>query len=112
VLRRREQTRLSSASDDEVSELEGAIRARDVHAADLQEEPTKRVENGAESSTHRFVESDEDGGYTANIAASGASHSTERAWRGRNQIRQRLGHQMPSSFNMARRSGRLMPTTL
>ena len=26
--------------------------------------------------------------------------------------RQRLGHQMPSSFNMVRSSGRLMPTTL
>jgi hypothetical protein len=29
-------------SDDEVGELEGAIRARDVRAADLQEESTKR----------------------------------------------------------------------
>jgi hypothetical protein len=84
VLRRREQTRLSAANDDNVGELEGAIRARDVRAADLQEEPTKRVENRPESSTHRFVGSDEDGGYTANIAASGASHWTVRACERRN----------------------------
>jgi hypothetical protein len=31
--------------------LLSAIRARDVRAADLQEEPTKRVENRADSST-------------------------------------------------------------
>jgi hypothetical protein len=60
--------------------LLGAIRARDVRAADLQEEPTKRLET-AELIVQdsRFVGSDEDGGFTANIAASGASHWTERS---------------------------------
>jgi hypothetical protein len=61
-------------SDDEGGEFQSAVRARDVRAADLQEEPTKRVENRAEWPTHRFVGSDEGGGYIANIAASGASH--------------------------------------
>jgi hypothetical protein len=41
VLNRSEQTRSSSTSDDEAGGLEGAIRARDVRAADLEEEPTK-----------------------------------------------------------------------
>jgi apolipoprotein N-acyltransferase len=50
-----------------------AIRARDVRAADLQEEPAERVENGADSASDRFVGSEEDGGSSANIAASGAS---------------------------------------
>jgi apolipoprotein N-acyltransferase len=53
-------------------------RARDVRAAELQEEPTKRVENGADSASDRFVGADEDGGSSANIAASGASHKNER----------------------------------
>jgi hypothetical protein len=51
-----------------------AIRARDVRAAALQEEPTKRVENRTDSRHDRFVGSDEDGGSPADIAASGASH--------------------------------------
>jgi hypothetical protein len=34
--------------------LTGAIRARDVRAADLQEEPTKRLENTAGSPTRSF----------------------------------------------------------
>jgi hypothetical protein len=51
-----------------------AIRARDVRAADLQEKPTKRVEDGGNSPEQRFVGCDEDGGSRANIAASGASH--------------------------------------
>ena len=62
VLRRSERTRLSSASEDEVGEREGAIRARDVCAADLQEEPTKRVEKELILRHNRFVGSDEDGG--------------------------------------------------
>jgi hypothetical protein len=74
VLRRSEQTRFSSASDDEVGALQGAIRARDVRAADLQEEPTKRVETEPILRRGRFVGSNEDGGSPANIAASGASH--------------------------------------
>ena len=37
--------------------LPSAIRARDVRAADLQEKPTKRVENGAALAT-RVVSSD------------------------------------------------------
>ena len=60
---------------------EGAIRARDVRAADLQEEPTKPVEDRAVFVDGRFVGSDEDGGSPANIAASGASHQTQRAQR-------------------------------
>jgi hypothetical protein len=43
VLRRSEGTRFSSTSDDEVGGLPSAIRARDVRAADLQEEPTKHI---------------------------------------------------------------------
>jgi hypothetical protein len=54
--------------------LLGEIRARDVRGADLQEEPTKRVENRADLRHDRFVGTDEDGGSRANIAASGASH--------------------------------------
>jgi hypothetical protein len=45
---------LSPPSDDEVGGFKSAIRARDVRAADLQEEPTKRVEDGADSSTQSF----------------------------------------------------------
>jgi hypothetical protein len=51
-----------------------AIRARDVRAADLQEKPTKRFENGGVRRHDRFVGFDEDGGSQANIAASGASN--------------------------------------
>jgi hypothetical protein len=64
---------LSSPSDDEVGGPNGAIRARDVRAADLQEKPTK-LENRTDPPTRCFVGFDEDGGSTANIAASGASH--------------------------------------
>ena len=42
---------LSSASDDDDGGLSGAIRASDVRAADLQEEPTKRV--GGEVTLHQ-----------------------------------------------------------
>ena len=62
MLRRREGTCFSSPTDDEVGALQGAIRARDVRAADLQEEPTKRVQKGAAFRHDRFVGSDEDGG--------------------------------------------------
>jgi hypothetical protein len=49
--------------------------ARDVRAADLQAEPTERVENRAEFfDPNRFVGSDEDGGSPANIASERASH--------------------------------------
>jgi len=51
VLRRSDGTRSSSWSDDEVGTLQGAIRARDVHAAVLQEEPTKRFQTRADSAT-------------------------------------------------------------
>jgi hypothetical protein len=34
--------------------LSSAIRARDVRAADLQEEPTKRIQNRANSPTQAF----------------------------------------------------------
>ena len=42
--------------------MQSAIRARDVRAADLQEEPMKRFENRADLRHDRFVGSDEDGG--------------------------------------------------
>jgi hypothetical protein len=63
VLRRSEGTRFSSPNDDEVGDFQSAIRARDVRAADLQEEPTKRFENRADLRHDRFVGSDEDGGF-------------------------------------------------
>ena len=47
---RSEGTRSSSRSDDEVGGYKSAIRACDVRAADLQEEPTKSVEKWAEFS--------------------------------------------------------------
>jgi hypothetical protein len=47
MLRRSEGTRSSSRSDDEVGGYKSAIRACDVRAADLQKEPTKRVEKRA-----------------------------------------------------------------
>jgi hypothetical protein len=59
---------------DEVGGFESAIRARDVRAADLQEEPTNRWRTEMTLRHSRFVGSDEDGGSPANIAASGASH--------------------------------------
>jgi hypothetical protein len=76
VLRRSEETCFWSQNDDEVGGLHRAIRARDVRAADLQEKPTKRIENTADHPNSRFVGLDEDGGSPANIAASGASHQT------------------------------------
>jgi hypothetical protein len=45
---------LSSPSDDEVGGFQRAIRARDVRAADLQEETTKRLENSADPLTQSF----------------------------------------------------------
>ena len=80
ALRRSDGTRSSSWSD-EVGALQGAIRARDVRAADLQEEPMKRLQNRAALRHDRFGGSDEDGGSQANIAASGASNGTQRAQR-------------------------------
>jgi hypothetical protein len=59
--------------------LSGAIRAGDVRAADLQEEPTRPVDDRADFVDGRFVGSDEDGGSPANITASEASHRTQRA---------------------------------
>jgi hypothetical protein len=56
-----------------------AIRARDVRAADLQEKPTKRVRLEMIFRDSRFGGFDKDGGSQANIAASGASHRTQRA---------------------------------
>jgi hypothetical protein len=60
VLRRIEQTRLSSASDDEVADFRCSRR---------------RSAGGDDGTTlFRSVRSDEDGGYAANIAASEASN--------------------------------------
>ena len=78
VLRRSERRRSFLCERRRSRRLQSAIRARDVRAADLQEEPRKRDENGADSVNDRFVGSDEDGGSSANIAASGASHQRER----------------------------------
>ena len=55
------------------------IPRRDVRAADLQEESTKRIGSKLVFGDSHFVGSDEDGGFTANIAASGASNGTQRA---------------------------------
>jgi hypothetical protein len=48
---------------DEVGGIQGAIRARDVRAADLQEKPTKRVVARAGYVKGGFVGFDEDGGF-------------------------------------------------
>ena len=56
-----------------------AIRAREVRAADLQEKPTKCASLEKIFRESRFGGFDEDGGSQANIAASGASHRTQRA---------------------------------
>jgi hypothetical protein len=68
---------------------QGGIRARCSRR--------RRSAEGADETTHRerswplrnrrFVGSDEDGGYLANIAASGASHRTQRARRARQSSR-------------------------
>ncbi len=76
VLRRREETRSSSPSDDKVGGCKSAIRARDVRAADLQEKPMKRVENRADSPT-RVVSSDS----TKTAAPRRTSQRAERAIR-------------------------------
>jgi hypothetical protein len=78
VLRRSEQTRFLSASDDEVGGFDGAIRARDVRAADLQDKPTKSVEKELILRNNRFVGPMKTAA-PASIAASGASHATQRA---------------------------------
>jgi hypothetical protein len=57
----------------EGSGAQRAIRARDVRAADLQAKPTRRVQKRSDPAAQRFVGFAEDGGYLANIAASGAS---------------------------------------
>jgi hypothetical protein len=54
VLRRSEGTRFSSANDDEVGGLQARSAARDAHAADLQEEPTKRAEKRADCPRQSF----------------------------------------------------------
>ena len=46
---------LSFPNDGRSRRLPGAIRARDVRAADLHEEPTKRIASGADSSRQVFV---------------------------------------------------------
>ena len=81
MLSRSEPTRFLVGEPGRSRRQQSAIRARDVRAADLQEKPTKRVENRADAPQSHFVGFDEDGGYPANIAASGASQGTERAQR-------------------------------
>jgi hypothetical protein len=79
VLRRSEQTRFLSASDDEVGGLRGAIRVRDVRAADLQEEPTNASKNALILRHQSFRLIRRRRRLPANIAASEASNQTERA---------------------------------
>jgi hypothetical protein len=67
---------LSSRSDDEVGGSKSAIRARDVPAADLQEEQTKRVTKRAEFHD-RIVSSDP----TKTAAPRRTSQRAERAIR-------------------------------
>jgi hypothetical protein len=73
VLRRNEPTRFSSASDDEVGGYKAPIRARDVRAADLQEEPTKRIQNRADYPTIVSSDPRKTAAPPANMAASEAS---------------------------------------
>ena len=75
VLRRREQTRFIVCERRRSRRVHRRDPRRDVRAADLQAEPTKRIPK-AELILRdsRFVGFDEDGGSTANIAASEASH--------------------------------------
>jgi hypothetical protein len=51
---------------------QGAIRARDTRAAELQEKPTDESEQKVAFRDGRSVGFDEDGGFLASIAASGA----------------------------------------
>ena len=53
---------------------QSAIRASDVRAAGLQEEPTKRLENRSEAPTRSFCRIRRSRRLPANIAASGASN--------------------------------------
>jgi hypothetical protein len=80
VLRRSEGTRFSSRSDDKVGRHKSAIGARECSAADLQG-ADERIRCSADSSTQSFRRSDEDSGSPANIAASTASHQTQRVQR-------------------------------
>ena len=57
----------------------------------------ERAEKELVHPTHRFVGSDEDGGSSANIAASGASNSTQRAWRVRQLDRTGKGQLISAS---------------
>ena len=81
VLRRSEGTRFSSRSDDKVGGTKSAIRARDVRAADLQEERRNPSRTELILRHSRFVGADEYSRSPANIAASTASHQTKRAIR-------------------------------
>ena len=60
-----------------VPERRRSRRVLDVRAADLQEDLTE-VRRGSDLRGRWSVRSDEDGGFPANIAASGASHPTQR----------------------------------
>jgi hypothetical protein len=89
VVRRSERTRFLLASDDGVGGLDGAIRARDVSAADLQEKPTKPVEAELSHRHSCLVGFDEYGGCHANIAASEASNGPSEPGERGNQKRSR-----------------------
>jgi hypothetical protein len=68
VLRRRVRTRFIVCERRRSRRVHRAIRAGDVRAADLEEEPTKPVEDRADLRHSGFVGCDEDGGSQANIA--------------------------------------------
>src|SRR4029453_15650900 len=70
----------SSPSDDEAGGTKARYRADDVRPADLQEEPTKHFEKPEASlTTQSFRRIRRTRRPPANIAASWASHSTQRA---------------------------------
>ena len=77
MLRRSEAPCFWSPSDDEGRRLQSAIRARDVRAAGLQEEPTNASRTQLILRRNRFVESDEDGGFrrTSQRAERAIGHS-------------------------------------
>jgi len=75
---------------------QSAIRARDVRAADLQEKPAKPSRTEEILQREPFRRTRRRRRLPANIAASGASHQTERAWRGKQYKRARQSNAIAS----------------
>jgi hypothetical protein len=102
---------LSSLSDDEVGELKSAIRARDVRAAGLQEELTKRARTEPIFRHHRFVGSDEDGGFRrTSQRAERANRHSERSERS-NQLSERSNQTRVLGFSHAALRSWFAPAT-